>query len=400
MTEVLMNDMPLRTKRLPTVADVERIGALSDPVVRNLQITHCYHELSAAFAERAGDGANWCTFATWASKQAGQTIRREDAVRELEARLRIQSEAGEAIRKLVELVRRLGARQHPDTIRKLIWDRVVVSALNRASEAVSRGNRKVFVEIGREFARFMAVCGADTTYTVENLNRFLQSLKPGSPPDGQQYLREAFTAYYHSFFEDDPKKRAELQLLANLEIGFHEQTRLQPEIAESLDLAPVDPAVLKKQLLDLIFPADSWLLRGRLLFLDVFGQIAPLDRAIEALVELLHRQIRLVVTEQLMTMSFPPDVRLRLGRDLTVGFPASLRLITNADLHELLLQIDPTVNSLLETGAVDWADLPERIHYIADLFRCYHEVKDLFEAPFSPEQIVALTADRKPDGRL
>jgi hypothetical protein len=68
----------------PTVADVERIAALTDPVGRNLQITQCYCELSRAFAARTGAGpANWCTFATWASKQAGQTIREEDLARRL-----------------------------------------------------------------------------------------------------------------------------------------------------------------------------------------------------------------------------------------------------------------------------------------------------------------------------
>ena len=66
----------------PTVAAVERIAALDDPVVRNLQITQCYSELSRAFAARIDGGpANWCTFATWASKQAGQTIRGEDLAR-------------------------------------------------------------------------------------------------------------------------------------------------------------------------------------------------------------------------------------------------------------------------------------------------------------------------------
>ena len=69
----------------PTVADVERIAALTDPVVRNLQITQCYCELSLALAARTdGGAANWCTFATWASKQAGQTIRQEDLARTFE----------------------------------------------------------------------------------------------------------------------------------------------------------------------------------------------------------------------------------------------------------------------------------------------------------------------------
>ena len=70
--------------QIPTITEVERIAALTDPVQRNLQITQCYHELAVVLAERSGGGANWCCFATWASKQAGQTIRKEDLGQALE----------------------------------------------------------------------------------------------------------------------------------------------------------------------------------------------------------------------------------------------------------------------------------------------------------------------------
>src|SRR5512133_605623 len=68
---------------IPTSAEVDRIATLGDVVIRNLQITQCYHELSLALTRRIGPHANWCTFATWASKQAGQTIRKEDLARAL-----------------------------------------------------------------------------------------------------------------------------------------------------------------------------------------------------------------------------------------------------------------------------------------------------------------------------
>ena len=58
------------------VEKIERIAALDNPLLRNVMITQCYCELSASFAEHMGPGANWCTFATWASKQAGQTMLR------------------------------------------------------------------------------------------------------------------------------------------------------------------------------------------------------------------------------------------------------------------------------------------------------------------------------------
>src|SRR3954452_22566217 len=62
----------------PGVDEVDRIVAIANPVVRNLAITACYSRLAAAFAARGGEGANWCSYATWASKQAGRSIRGED----------------------------------------------------------------------------------------------------------------------------------------------------------------------------------------------------------------------------------------------------------------------------------------------------------------------------------
>src|ERR687890_2640130 len=62
----------------PSVEEVRRIAAIANPVVRNLEITQCYARLSAAMEQRTGRCANWCTFATWASRQAGRTIRGED----------------------------------------------------------------------------------------------------------------------------------------------------------------------------------------------------------------------------------------------------------------------------------------------------------------------------------
>ena len=127
----------------PTVADVERIVALTDPVVRNLQITQCYCELSRAFAARTGGGpANWCTFATWASKQAGQTIRKEDLARTFErlfGRSRPATSVGNtAVASLAGLRRTRG----PERLWDVLWTALRPdAAFDRASDAVARGNR-------------------------------------------------------------------------------------------------------------------------------------------------------------------------------------------------------------------------------------------------------------------
>jgi hypothetical protein len=352
-------------------------------------------------AERTGWGSNWCTFATWASKQAGQTIRKEDLARTVENILNTTPVADQAAQSVAASAQHLGAKRDIDEIRESAWDVLnPTAAIDRASDAVGRGNKKVFEEIGREFARFFSTCLHDTTFEAGSIARFCDELRSGDPPDGQRYLRQAFTRYYQSFFETEAKTRAELLLLANLEIGFHEQTRLQPEIAEALDAAFVDPRQFTRRLIKAIFPYRGWLARVRLFFMRLLGGPTPFDAAVDALIATARRQVHLIITEYMMTIGLPHGARLRLGDDLRAEFPPSLRQITNSDLRALLARIDPTPDSVLETGAVDWADLPERLHFIADMFRCYQESRDLYEPPFTPDQVAALKAGRRPSGPL
>jgi hypothetical protein len=386
---------------LPIVDEVDRIAALSDPVIRNLQITQCYQELATGMAQRASLHANWCTFATWASKQAGQTIRKEDLVRMLESALDAARSTKQAAENVAVSAQRVGSKHAVADIQESVWDVLnPAGAIDRASDAVGRGNRKVFEEIGREFARFYAVCLNDTTFDAETLARFCAELRPGDPPDGQRYLRQAFTRYYQGFFEADAKARLELLLCANLEIGFHEQTRLQPEIAESLDAAFVDPKEFRRRLIKAIFPYYGWLARLRLFLTRLFKRPSPFDDAIEALVAEARHQAHLFITDQMMTIGLPHGVRLRLGEDLHAEYPPALRQIANPDLSALLTQIDPTPDSTRGSGAIDWADLPDRLHFIVELFRCYADAADLFEPPFTPEQTTQLKAGHLPDGQL
>ena len=235
----------------PTPADVDRIATLADPVLRNLQITQCYHELSTAMAALTGPLANWCTFATWASKQAGQSIRKEDLARTFEDLLVRSRSATNAMDTLAEADSETRGLHAPDidAIREALRQALSpAAAFERVSDAIARGNKKVFEEIGREFARFLALCqnGPLDDAIVEE---FCNGLRPGEPPDGQRYLRQAFRRYAQAMLETDAKRKCELMLLANVEIGFHEQTRLQPEIVEALDAPIPDLAQLREDLL-------------------------------------------------------------------------------------------------------------------------------------------------------
>ena len=385
---------------IPTTVDIDRIAALSDPVIRNLQITQCYHELAAAMAVRVS-GANWCTFATWASRQAGQTIRKQDFARLLENAWRASPVRAQAALDAAASAQALGSRQSATEVQGAVWDVInPLAALDRAADAVGRGNKKVYEEIGREFGRFYPACLNDTTSDTEKIARFCEGLRPGDPPDGQQYLREAFARYYEALFESDPVTRAQLMLLANIEIGFHEQTRLQPEIAEAMNAALIDPKEFRLRLIKALFPQNSWLVRLRLFLLKLFNRRHPFDAALAELLAEARRLARVIITEYMMTIGLPHGVILHLGQDLPAEFPPSLKQISLPDLLALLARIDPTSDSTRHTGAVDWSSLPDRLHYIIDLFRCYHEAADLFEPPFTEEQTAALKAGRLPEGRL
>ena len=89
-------------------------------------------------------------------------------------------------------------------------------------------------------------------------------------------------------------------------------------------------------------------------------------------------------------------LHLHLGKDLKAEYPAALRQIANPDLNALLAQINPIPDSTRGSGAVGWADLPDRLYFIVELFRCYADTADLFEPPFTPERTAQLKAGASP----
>lgn len=384
---------------VPSVADVERIAAVSNPVLRNLLITQTYCELSTVFTQRTGRCANWCTFATWASKQAGQTIRSEDLRRSLQALLKNDAVLLEALDLLVLVARQFGAAAVEGRERSFLHG-ILENASQRASDAVARGNRKVYEEIAREFARFLLTCGGDTAFSDVHLAEMTTGLRPGPPPHGQDYLRQAFTLYYRAFFETDESRKTECCFHANLLIGFHEQTRLQPEIAEALNAAFATGDETKAALRQQLFSGSGIWARIKGWLQRLFGKASPLDKAIDAFAERLQEAVRRVLTHHLMTLTLPPATRLSLGRDLPATYPEVLKQLHEPDLLALLRQIDPTPDSLEQSGATDWANLPERLHFIAELFRCYHLAGDLLCDAFTKEQVAEMKAGRLPVGEL
>ena len=380
----------------PTLDEIDRIIRLGDPILRNLQITQCYYEISRSVAGLTGYSANWCTFATWASKQAGQTIRQEDLIRAFEERFYLSDEISAAVEAIASTLRRIGARLRDEVARKALLRAINPgAAFARASDAVARGNKKVFEEIGREFARFLQFFGEQSGFDPEKTARFCAGLRPGEPPEGQRLLSQAFRSYCDARLQTGQDK-AELMLLANLSAGFHEQIRLQPEIGEALNAALDSAVELKRNLITVLLPDSYVRLREKVLR----DQTLYLDAAVARLTAEVNRLIRQVITDHLMTLHLAGTEVLRLGRDLRGAFPQQLGQIRNRRLRELLGRVDSTLNSLDQTGAKDWADFADRMHFIADFFRVYQERQELFEAPFTSEQVARLKSGVKPSGHL
>ena len=382
---------------LPTIEDVARISAQQDPVLANLQITLAYHRISNALADLLGPTTNWCSHATRASKQAGQSIRGQDLERTFE---RLLTHSPEGRRKLSEVMGCLPwrRRQGGETAHRRQICRALrpLGILDRISDTISAGNRKVFDELGTLFVRFIETFRGDRQPEQAKLEQFCASLRPGEPPQGQGHLRAAFRGFHRAMFETRSTAKAQWVLLANLEVGFHEQIRLQPEIAAALDAPVVDPRELKRQLLAVVYPHLGPLRLAAGLYLR---WATPIDRLWDPVVSHVRRTVRQATTELLMTLALPRRV-LKLGHDVAAEHPESVREIVVPELLQVLSAIDPTPDSPRESGALDWADFGERMHFITDLFRSHIEDQSLLESPFDAEQITSILKGEIPSGRL
>jgi hypothetical protein len=379
----------------PDVAEVTRITRIPNPVIRNLEITHCYSRLATGVAERCGQGANWCTFSTWASRQAGRTIRGEDLLDHLRRELEQSPELLHPVASVWRSLLRRGLFQPNRRLGRLTAQlHTPFDAFERASDAVARGNAKVFEEIGLAFARYLEECPEDEPPDSAEFRAFLDGLREGDPPSGQSYLRRAFTHYQQSRFETDPNVRSELLLLANLEIGLHEQTRLQPEIREALDAPYVTQEDLGRRLLDVLFtPAARWRAFPRR------AASAPLDALGSSAQRVAADLAREVITQSFMVLSLPGRV-LALRMHLADAFPEALRDLQNAELAAFLVPFEPVAPAVDDCGARDWSELQQRMHYVAHLFRAFHAREDLFRPPFTAAQVKSIGVGVIPEGEL
>ena len=395
------------TKGAPSVATIDKIVAMDDePVLRNLLITQGYHDLSQGIAELIGAGnATWATFGCWASKTAGRFVRGDEAPAFIRRAMRSSRTVAQQARRIrASLLDRLETEiEAPfkavvDTAGQLVED---------VSLYMAAGNKVVFAEIGGAFARFCEVF-ADRSFTEDRLEALLSEYPPGpAEPDkvivdrkarrvtsiergGASLLREMLQQYFLAAREPDGRRKAQIVLLGNAYGGIHEQTRLQPYIAGSID-EPVED-----------------LLREFLHRRATEGETDPgRIQKIHAVVDLMAHPLgadllhlwQVFATVELMELTLPDGV-LHLGRDVPAPpgkplFPPQLRTIQLPELRRLLEQyralgavthgnrlvlmlerdiakiVGDTAVEIVAHGSAarDWVVLAQRMRYILELFR-------------------------------
>lgn len=345
-------------------------------VVRNLQVTQGYYRLSQGMKRYMSDiNVNWCAFATHASKTAGQALRHELMPRSLRALMIRQAGYDNTF---VFFNKGLGDQEDPMLEE---YDSRVGEALLKMSELVSDGNITVFRELVWPFAGFIESFKKDWVADKGKLQAFLDEyLRPGPLHEGgQDYLRESFTAYYNARFETNAKRKAEYVLLGNLLVGLHEQTRLQPQIEQSMAV-PLD-----------MF-ADSPKESG-------VKKVASNRRA-----AVTSKIVARAITQMMMLITLPSR-ELKLGKTIiaptgVINFPRDLLQIENPRCLELVRLFETGQDTLTGSAANNWSSLDDRMSFVVDFFRSHQQYERMWESPFLEEQAAVIESGHFPAGPL
>jgi hypothetical protein len=378
--------------------DIPKIAAETQADLRNLLITQRYHDLSACLCETIGvaENVNWSTFATWASKTAGQSIRNEEVppfVRDVLAHAEddIVHRLGRVESVIHAIVPTTGF--HASFLLAPIED-----TLQRVSKSIAVGNLKVFAELAPLFAEFAGKFRGQPAADEKTLAAFVGTLDQRPISDGGQgALVTAFTAYFTAMRADNAVMQTRMVLLGNCLIGLHEQTRLQQQIQEAMD-APIEE-VFTDHLHASLATAPGGL----------FDRLRDL---VATPLRDLHDVVRdvweCIATRFLMSLALPGGQTLPLGRNIPPiaaardYLPPSLQNITNPeDLVSLLAHYDRARGtSDYGSASVDWRKLDDRMNFIVNLFRSRQMDGDLLGQPFSDEQRACIEAWKMPGPEL
>jgi hypothetical protein len=379
----------IKPKDIPDIASNgfplwESLDALQ---LRNYRITLAYGNLSTALArliagsdDRQEWDANWCTFATWASKTVGTAIDR-------------RPEEG-----LLHFL----LRELPAPVEPAVFGAAELF-LSRGHGAIYRtlaiGNRFVFLEIGTAISKFLEVFDGVEQADASALESYLggidtfvagladldPSWMPGVQPDSRT-LKAGLRAYYQAMRQrDNPEMRAQYVFLGNLLLAAYEQMRLDTYLNATLS-----------------FFTTTWLhrlIRGR-----AKGYVGFFRRGLAAPLSLAYAEL---VTRAALVLELPypePSNYLKVSRGVppldphrrTRLFPDALERITLPELQALLTRYDLSERDRRKTSVHNWNRYNQRMNYITTLFRSRQQDARLFQAPWSPADTECLLAGKLP----
>jgi hypothetical protein len=365
---------------------------MPDPVLRNLWVTQTYNEISRELRSFVGhDQISWFSFAKWASKQAGRTIRGEDVPHRVH--LLLEKDA-QYHRLLDQLNGKLLVRFEGSALRREHVATHVLGLVNQLSEKISGGNIKVFMDLAPVFSRFIERFRDDAAPNHAKFELFLHELDTVPMFAGREpMLYSAFKKYYQAKFETDPKTKAELILTGNAHIGVHEQTSLQSDIENGLGV----PAHEVQHWFSTGIKAGIPFHRHHEVDAELGPHLSPLARLVNHAwcTEATDHLMRLVLPEKALHMG--QDVPTVHGQPM---FPEELAELQHEDLLAIAHEYDRSWNTTVGSAAHNWTRLGDRLHYIFDLFRSHQRQLNLYDECFTGEQLAAMRAGRVPAGPL
>jgi hypothetical protein len=352
-----------------------------DPILRNLKITQGYYALSRAMSTMVGGGSvSWCGFASWSSKTIGVSIREADMSNRGLLTITQSRIYQETIQRIVNLLEAAGV------IGIGPFDNVITQALDDGIDNLKQGNAEVYGEIGGLYTRLISALGNDVILDLTRLAPVVAYLD-GKPSEqgGQALLRQAAENYYRARFETDPSLKAQLVLLANAQVGKHEQMRLQGCLEDFLGGALEQRIVQHAQQQCRGIPA-----------LEI--AVTPIARAAGKFAK---EEWTKLLTDLALHLNLPGNERLHLRSDVPppLGkplYPPDLQKVSNPDALAILEEFGADTPTAVDTGATDWSNLVQRMHYILVLFRSRQLESILLSEAFSAAQQSDLAAGRMP----
>ena len=355
---------------------IQTVIARENLVVRNLQVTQGYYRISNAMRKYVSTkNVNWTSFATHASKTAGQALRHELMPGLLKSSMLRMGGYDNTFMFLNEGLGSVEPQLSEDQNNRL------GEAIRHVSMLVSDGNITVFEELALPFTAFIESFKDDWDYAEGKLQLFLDDNFIAGPlsEGGQDYLKEAFTAYYRARYETRAKAKAEYVLIGNLLVGLHEQTRLQPQIEQSMAV-PLE------------------------LFSDNAGSSGINKGKKSKFSPMMSGVIAKAFTQMMMLITLPSR-DLKLGQTViaptgVASFPIDLLEVENPRCLELVRMFETSQDTLSGSGAENWSSLRDRMSFVVDFFRSHQQYKRMWDPPFSEEQAKVIESGHFPAGPL